>query len=172
MIAESKVTAAMLGVLHHTLGLRVDKRLPYRNHFVAGPGHHDMPALEGLESIGLMARRPAPKFCDEGDIVFIATQAGQDFAIEHLPPEPKLTKYDEYLRNDGCESFPEFLMINKPRYETRGYGKSIEYRMFRRDLSVSWDVFPEVTGEWKLTKKEAKASYKEALKAYRERTKK
>lgn len=30
-----------LKLLHHTLGLRPDMREPYRNHFVAGPGHHD-----------------------------------------------------------------------------------------------------------------------------------
>ena len=38
-----------------------EKRLAaYRNHFVAGEGHHDMPQLEELEHAGLVKRGITP----------------------------------------------------------------------------------------------------------------
>jgi len=39
-----------LNVLHHTLGLRPDCRRSHRNHFLAGKDHHEMPAIEELDS--------------------------------------------------------------------------------------------------------------------------
>lgn len=42
-------------LLLHTLGLR-QKDDPYRNHFIACPGHHDLPKLEELERGGFMER--------------------------------------------------------------------------------------------------------------------
>lgn len=156
-------TSYQLHLLNHTLGLRVDQREPYRNHFVAGHGHRDMPDLEALVAGGLMERRRSPAFLGKGDIVFSVTDAGKACAIERLPPEPKRTKYGEYLHADCFDSFADYLGINKPKYETRGDWGKYEYRMFRRDLSVSWAVYPDVAGEWCKTKKEAKASYKAAL---------
>lgn len=88
-------TQRQVELLHHTLGLSIDHRDPYRNHFVAGPGHHDMPDLEVLEALGLMARSPTPKFCADGDIVFRVTDAGRAVALDSLPPPPKPTRYGE-----------------------------------------------------------------------------
>ena len=158
------VTPHQLHLLHHTLGLRPDRRDPWRNYFVAGEGHHDQPDLEALEDAGLMRRQAAPAFCEPGDIVFVCTESGKIYAVENLPPEPKRTKYDEYLRNDGCESFARFLGINKPLYETRGPRHECEYRMYRSTYLDARDV----CGEWCKTKKDAKASYKAALLARKE----
>ncbi len=160
------VTPHMLHLLHHTLGLRLGQCEPFRNHFLAGPGHHDQADLEALELAGLMHRAKAPAFCDDGDVVFFCTDKGKEYAIEHLPPEPTRTKYGEYLRDDFCESFAEFLGINKPKYESRWVlGDGYEYRMFRLDRSVRWAAYPEIAGDWCKTKKAAKESYKAALKS-------
>lgn len=77
MAKASKPSQQQVELLHHTLGLSIDRRESYRNYFVAGPGHHDMPDLEALEALGLMTRSRAPKFCADGDIVFRATDAGR-----------------------------------------------------------------------------------------------
>lgn len=109
MAKASKPSQQQVELLHHTLGLSIDRRESYRNYFVAGPGHHDMPDLEALEALGLMTRSRAPKFCADGDIVFRATDAGRAVALDSLPPPPKRTRYGEWLDADCCESFGEFL---------------------------------------------------------------
>lgn len=158
-----------IGLLHHTLGLSERRRESYRNHFVAGSGHSDMPHLEALERAGLMERRRTPKFCDPADIVFAATDAGLTAAIAALPeptPPAKRSRYEEYLDADGCggDSFGEFLCgARLPEFEGKRdfRARDTKYRMFRRADHWTRDV----EGEWCKTKKEAKASYKAALKA-------
>ena len=161
-------TESQLHLLHHTLGLSERNREPYRNHFVAGHGHHDMPDLEALKAEGLMSICATPKFCDPEDIVYFCTAAGKQYALDHLPPEPKRTRYDDYQHSEISDSFGEYLCGWKlPRYEsTSDYdyvkGKTVwKYRMSRGAYSDSWYV----TGQWASTKKEAKASYKAALAA-------
>ncbi|AOZ06794.1 hypothetical protein [Cupriavidus malaysiensis] len=165
-------TSAQIGLLQHTLGISERHREPHRNHFVAGPGHHDMPDLEQLEAAGLMVRGYRPAFLPESSIVFYTTEAGRALAITSLPEPRKRTRYEEYLDADGCagDSFGEFLCgIRLPEFETRwhrDYGtwkEHYQYRMFRRD-----GYGREVQGDWAPTKKEAKASYKAALKARRQ----
>lgn len=162
-----QVSESAMHVLHHSLGLSASRREPNRNHFVAGQGHHDMRALEELENAGLMARGHTPGFLDQQDIVFICTEEGKSYAIENLPPEPKRTKYDEYLDAEYPDGFAGFLGIRKPKFEQRGSWGNIEYRMYR----ITWDHWRDVEGEWASTKKDAKASYKAALKATAQRNK-
>lgn len=157
------ITPHMLHLLHHTLGLRPDRRESFRNHFLAGPGHHDQSDLEALEAAGLMCKRNAPAFCGEGDIVFSCTDAGKDYAVENLPPEPPRTRYDDYLRSEYSDSFADYLGINKPKFETRGSWNNYEYRMYR---STRYDYY-DVVGEWKPTRKAAKESYKTVLASLR-----
>lgn len=169
MADAPKPTQRQVELLHHTLGLSEDRRDPYRNYFVAGPGHHDMPDLEALEALGLMARSPTPKFCADGDIVFRTTDAGRALAIDSLPPPPKRTRYGEWLDADCCESFGEFLCGSRlPEFEARrhreGEKTRWQWRMFRRD-SFGYRDF---NGDWADTKKAAKASYKAALKALKQ----
>lgn len=171
-------TSYQIELLWHTLGLRSDRREPYRNHFVAGNGHSDMRHLESLEKAGLMERRRSPGFLDDSDVVFAATDAGREAAIAALPkptPPAKRSRYEDYLDADGCagNSFGEFLCgIRLPEYETRrdlrrderhGVRTITEYRMFRRADYWTRDV----QGGWCTTMKDAKASYKAALKALR-----
>jgi hypothetical protein len=113
------LTAQQVDLLHHTLGLSVDRREPYRNHFVADEGHHDMPNLQALLALGLMALSPTPKFCNASDIVFHVTDAGKALAIEMLPPVPKLTRsqqrYEDFLSEDCDMRFGEWLRAQKHR---------------------------------------------------------
>ncbi|UXY14777.1 hypothetical protein N8I74_15850 [Chitiniphilus purpureus] len=172
---STNVTPYQLNLLHHTLGLRPDRREPYRNHFVAGPEHDDLADLEALVSVGLMARSPTPKFCNPTDMVFHVTEAGEVYAINNLPPAPpppKRSKYGDWLDADTGFSFRDYLLgDNAPEYEGAwregtGTGRSCwHWRMYRRE-SPCWQN-PRIEGEWKPTKKEAKASYKAALKAQR-----
>lgn len=161
-----QATPQQIGLLQHTLGLRIDRREPYRNYFVAGQGHHDMPGLEALEGMGLMARARTPKFCDQSDIVFCTTDAGRALALEALPEPPKHTKYQEFVDADGCWSFGEYLCGGQlPKFETRGdfWCRTKEYRMYRTVWDGDYGRYRDVEGQWARTKKAAKASYKQAL---------
>lgn len=170
----AEVSAQQIRLLQHTLGLDDERRVPYRNHFVAGPGHHDMLDLEGLEAKGLMQRVRKPSFLEDGDIVFAVTDVGRTLAIGRLPPAPVRSRYNEYLDIDGHQTFGEHICgVRLPKYEQlgRAWDKSVRYRMYREGYDA-WDRcrYREVVGEWRPTKKAAKASYKEALAAHRERT--
>lgn len=164
----AEASAQQIELLQHTLGVDDERRVPYRNHFVAGPGHHEMHHLIALEGLGLVARTRTPAFCDSGDIVFCATEAGRTLAIARLPPIPARSRYDEFLREDGGRTFGEHLCgVRLPRFEVRGqsWNRTVQYRMYREAYDACDRVlYREVSGEWAPTKKAAKASYKEALK--------
>lgn len=163
------VTTEQLALLHHTLGLRPDRRAPFRNHYVAGPGHYAMDDLQALESAGLMVRGRTPGFCDPTDVVYLVTEQGKSLALRLLPPEPKKNKFCEYLDLDYSDGFGAFLLgAKKPKFEDRRVGEGWEYRMYRCRYS---EHHREIKGEWMPTKKAAKASYKEALKAARQQSK-
>jgi hypothetical protein len=173
-------TQKQVALLHHTLGLRPERRSSHRNHFVAGEGHHDMPDLQVLVGLGLMGYSPTPKFCNPSDIVFHVTDEGHKLAAELLPLPPKRTRYGEFQAMDCAETFGEFLTGNRmPRYETEsdyssvgGRYKSVyRHRMYRVCWIDSFGRHRDVQGEWATTKKDAKASYKAALKKHREEVK-
>ena len=90
---SAQITQYQIELLQHTLGLRVDRRESYRNHFVAGTGHSDMRHLEALERAGLMERRRTPSFLPEDDVVFAATDAGHKLALDALPEPKPRTRY-------------------------------------------------------------------------------
>ena len=166
-----KISEGASHVLNHMLGLTGSSRVSHRNHFVAGDGHHDMPQLEELEHAGFVKRGVTPKFCDQGDIVFYATDAGQRHAVDNLPPEPlksARTRYDDFIDSDFGGSFSEYLSIRKPQIEVRGSWRGFEYRMFRIARFGYWDR--DVEGEWATTKQEAKVSYKSALRLFLEKS--
>ncbi len=155
----NSISKAQLGLLHHALGLHPERRTPFRNHFLAGPGHHAQADLEVLEAAGLMKRRHAPTFCDKDDVLFQCTEKGEAYAVEHLEEPPKRSKYEQFMRDDFGLSFSEWLGIERPRRERNSHWGETEgwHRM-----SSS-----RATGYWKPTAGEAKASYKDALKARR-----
>ncbi|MBF7978608.1 MULTISPECIES: hypothetical protein [Rahnella] len=155
-------TQHQIGLLQHALGINENRREPYRNYFLASGVHSDNADLESLVTAGLMTSRAAPSFCAEDDVVYHVTDAGREMAVAALPAPKKRTRYDEYLRSEVCESFGEWLGINLPQYEYRKEFGKRQYRMTRRSRFYGCDG---VNGQWCATKKEAKASYKDALKA-------
>lgn len=159
-----EVTPYQLQLLHHTLGVNPERRNPYRNHFVASPGHHDIDHLEVLVATGYMARGYRPAFLEDDDVVFQCTEVGRAYALENLSHPPKRSKYEEYQRAETCATFAEWMGIDVPIVDVdyRPDGKAL-YR-YRRSCMVKWD---SLTGEWKPTRKEAKASYKDALRKRR-----
>lgn len=155
------VPERQLRLLHHTLGLCPDQRKACRNHYVAGPGHYAMQDLEALVELKLMVVGRTPAFCDPTDVVFHASEEGERYALQHLPPPPKKNKFTEYLDWDSCETFGNWLLGGmKPEVERRERGGRFEYRMYRCRYS---NQHSEVKGEWCRTQKDAKASYKSAL---------
>lgn len=67
----------------------------------------------------------------------------------YLTRTPK-QRYMDYLYNDGGNSFAEYLGIDEPRIEF--WNGKCRYRS------------RQATGTWEKLKKDAKASYKQALK--------
>ena len=111
---SSTSNAPDLGPLLHALGLDKLHPEPWRNHFVAGEGHHDLPAIERLVAEGLMERARTPGFLAPGDMVFRATARGENVArVEnrrlHPPPSRSERRYDAWLRADIGVTFGEWL---------------------------------------------------------------
>ena len=166
------LTKAQLEILWHTLGLKIDNRNSYRNYFVADDAHHSITVLRELEALKLMAVARSPAFLEKGSITFMVTDAGKALALEHLPFPPPPSRYERYLREEGTWSFGEHLCSGRlPKFEMRGssWNRTAEYRMYRK----TWDdydrsYYRDVQGEWMPTKKDAKATYKTALKAHHE----
>ncbi|EOD9063920.1 TPA: hypothetical protein NII19_006765 [Pseudomonas aeruginosa] len=165
-MSQVSIPEQQLRLLHHTLGLRPDQRESHRNHYLAGPGHYAMPDLEALVKVELMVVGRTPAFCDPTDVVFHVSEEGKRYALQHLPLPPKKTKFAEYLDWDCCESFGDWLLGGmKPKVEWRESGGKFEYRMYRCRQS---EQHSEVKGEWCRTQKDAKASYKSALRQHRQ----
>ena len=110
-----------LALLHHALGIsdgRHPDRAPYRSHFVAGPGHADLPGLARLVEAGLMMRRDcAVPICGE---LYVVTEAGTALALATRPRRQPATarrrasalRYARYLSlRDAIPglTFAEFL---------------------------------------------------------------
>lgn len=162
-----EITSHQIELMQHTLGIRENRREPYRNYFLAGPGHDDNADLNALVSRGLMKIGTAPAFCSVGDVVYRVTDDGKGIAIAALPKPKKPTAYSEYQRADYGHSFADWLGIELPKYETRETGfltGRYEYRMYRY-IPYDYSRYRDVEGEWCSTKKAAKASYKAALRA-------
>lgn len=111
-----------LSLLHHALGINDPmhpEREPYRNHFVADEGHDDIPALERLESRGLMERSNPPDFC--GGWVFTVTEAGKAKALQTRPRAPQAKRrYHRFLELQDVMpdlTFREFLSMPEAKDE-------------------------------------------------------
>ncbi|VEB97386.1 Uncharacterised protein [Cedecea lapagei] len=154
-------------LMQHALGISERNREPYRNYFLASGDHPDNKAWQQLVGAGMAYASPAPAWSC-GDVIYQVTDAGKAVAIAALPEPKKRTRYGEYLHADYGHSFAEWLGIELPVYEDREVDRyKWEYRMVRRSRCY-WDSYYDICGEWKPTKKAAKASYKEALKKRRE----
>jgi hypothetical protein len=154
------ISEVQLGLLWHTLGIRPEdrhRRTVTRNYFLTSPGYDDANNLDVLVTAGLMTCGKPPAFCDQSEVVYRATRDGERVALGKLPLLPKLTRYEQFLNADIDCTFAEWLGIEKPTLEFRGSSWWGKDRKFRFSTS-------RATGEWCPTQKEAKASYKAALK--------
>lgn len=104
-------TARDLHVLRHSLGINQAGR-SYRNHFCAGPGHHDYDTCSALVDRGFMQRHAA-RTISGGDEIFTVTAAGRQFVADNAPPPPKLTRgqrrYRAWLEADCGLEFGDWL---------------------------------------------------------------
>lgn len=119
-----RLTDKEKAIVLHTLGLSYGGLKSYRNHFVAGPGHYDLPILESLVTKGAMFRGYKPGFLDKDSFVFYVSEEWVDIAESYVrqkkaEEDAKLTRsqkrYRQYLESDGVfNSFRDFL-----RYESK-----------------------------------------------------
>lgn len=160
---NESISEEQIALLCHALGIDEHQREPYRNHFLANLGHPDNNDLIALVHAGHMIACVAPAMWGSG-IVYVVTDAGRQIAINSLPEPKKLSrskaKYQDFLDSDGCcgDDFASFLGIRPPERE---YG-SWDNRGLIRFHSH------RATGQWCKTVKEAKSSYKAAMKANKE----
>lgn len=179
----------LLHILQHSLGLdQYGRGRQYRNHYVAGGD--DVGRCQELAAMGYMREHKMSPALTGGSPCFVVTDRGFEAVALYSPappPEPKLTaaqkRYQEHLDADGCWSFAESLGITVPRLESENRWIDREYkdglmvaghyqRCYRYTRLRRYYWGDEITaGDWKPTKKEAKASYKEALRQRREREK-
>lgn len=102
-----------LHILQHSLGVdQYGRGDMYRRHYVVGPGCDGYEACKALVDDGLMTERPASALSG-GSSVFLVTEAGKRYVIEHSPPPPKLTRsqkrYRAWLQADCGISFGDWL---------------------------------------------------------------
>lgn len=165
MLSATPITDKQYQLLWHTLGVTPTSREPYRNHFVAGSGHSDLADLEQLVELELMCKARKPAFLHQNDIVFAVTELGKTVALAALPgeaPEPKVkSRYNDYLSSEYSDSFADFLGIILPTVTYRN--GCYQYSRYKHD---QFHVRREIAGDWLPTKKAAKASYQEKLKAF------
>jgi len=128
-LAESEVAAVtkeQLHILQHSLGVDEHGRgNQYRNHYVAEP----FTAMEELVAAGLMrdCGDGKPGFIGKGMHTYQVTEAGKLAMIENSPLPRRLTRsqkrYREYLNEDGCMKFGEWLRCQKNIREEQMIGR-------------------------------------------------
>jgi len=110
-------------ILWHSLGLSRHRRIyePYRNYYVAGPGHHSAGLLADLGAAGLMASRPGGSLLPSSSVVYVVTDEGRELAMDTFRSSlPKLTRgqkrYQRWLDYSDCGhmSFGEWLKAGCP----------------------------------------------------------
>lgn len=168
---------AQLHILQHSLGLNeYGQGRQYRNHYVAGG--KDIDHCRELVGMGYMREHKMAPELTGGGPCFVVTDRGVEAVALFSPappPPPKLTQaqkqYRDYHRSEYGDSFADYLGINVPRvdveYDYRSRGIRIWRWRYVRITHYEWGV-DEIAGEWKPTKKEAKASYKAALQRRRQ----
>jgi len=125
---------ATLHVLLHTLGLDANHRDAYRNHFVAGPGHHDEAHIAELVAGGLLELAPTPGFLAAGDVVYRATKRGRSVAVAannriNPPPGRSAARYAAWLHlSDVCPDLTFGIFLRRRLYDDavrrRFYGEA------------------------------------------------
>lgn len=108
-----------LHILQHSLGLDEFARgVPYRNHFVTGPGSDGHALCVAMIEQGLMTRTKGNAITGGAD-VFRVTDAGRRYVVEHSPKPPRLTRaqrrYRDFLDEDSDLRFGQWLKARGAR---------------------------------------------------------
>ena len=75
------MTPRQIALARHALGLDGRRRVAYRNHFVAGPGHADHADWMSMVEQGHSRRRPGTPLTG-GDDCFWLTRQGAELALQ------------------------------------------------------------------------------------------
>lgn len=177
-MSVSIVTENQWNLIAHSIGVDVphakrslrkkEKFLPdefYRNHFCSGKNTHE--EFEALEKFGLVKK---VKQWDDQWFYFVTDEGQKEFrkyferevTMHYVPLTKAKEKYQDYLNSDGWYSFADYLQIWMPEYERRSFFGSKTKRI--RMVSTNPNYDNQVRGEYCKDKKEAKISYKLALK--------
>lgn len=73
-----KPTKEQMSIMKHALGIGPGITA-YRNHYVAGEGHHSMPHIKVLLEELLMVKVATPLWMHPTDIVYMVTNEGKAF---------------------------------------------------------------------------------------------
>lgn len=166
-----------LNTIGHSLGINLynaklsndpkDKFIPiefYRNYYCVGSLLGFTDEMKHLEEIGFIE-----KWMHHEQLYFQITSTGikyfteyfiQEVTNTYVPLPKSKNTYNEFLHDDGYGSFSDFLGIEPPTRERSKDGVRL--------VSTKYHT---VKGEYCKTLKEAKASYKTALKAFKDRNK-
>jgi hypothetical protein len=121
---QTGLDEAELGLLLHTLGLTdpfIDEG--YRNNFVAGTGHADMPTITRLVERGLMVEVEMPHYLARGDRLFMATDIGKASAQASRPrPTRARRRYRRYL--EARDAYPDLTFLEWLKMPDLTFGKT------------------------------------------------
>lgn len=88
-MTDTPLDTKSMHILRHSLGLNAKGHgKMYRNHYVAGPGHHSYEHLLSLVKSGHLEKGDPCNFLPKGDEVFYVTDKGQAVAFVPEPPLP------------------------------------------------------------------------------------
>ncbi len=111
---------ADFAIMLHTLGLTdIYREESYRNHFVAGKDHSDMPTLLRLCEVGMMREADPPRFLESGDRVFCVTDLGKAYVAKHRErPSRAKKRYNSFLSLlDCCPDLTFKTFLTDPQYK-------------------------------------------------------
>jgi hypothetical protein len=182
------MTTEQFDIIGHTLGINCyharlstrmkDKYLPdefYRNYYNYGLLSVEFQKMINLGYIKLYQRYDMNYFhVTEKGIQLFRDKFITEITSVFIPPSKSKQKYQEYIDSDYGGSFSDYLGINLPVVE---YFKRGSYKDFFDDFHKSGQVriisikYPSVKGKYCDLLKDAKSSYKQALKQYKHQLK-
>lgn len=170
---DLKLSENQLNIIGHSIGINLyharlsynpkDKVLPsefYRNYYCVGTPQGFNDDMKYLESIGFIE-----KSMHHNQLYFHITTTGINYFKEmftnevtntYVPLSKSKNTYREFLHDDGYGNFSDYLNIDLPKQERSKEGIRL--------VSTKYNT---VKGEYCKTIKEAKISYKTALKTFK-----
>lgn len=168
---QASLSAYQMELISHSLGIDIyyslhsrrqsDKILPdkfYRNYFSSGESGDARKTLDELEKMEVVK-----SFLKFGNTIFVVTEFGiewfrnqfkREVTDKFVMPSRSVVQYQDFLHADCGLTFAEYNGIKLPKFE---YNSQYLVRM----VSTKYE---DVKGDWCELKRDAKSSYKIALK--------